>query len=90
MSRHTKGPWTFDDATGFVWGGPGSILAQTWSKHENDYPNAKANGRLIALAPELYDLAAYVALHHCQHPDEPDTCHFCAARAIVRKVTEAP
>ena len=44
-----------------------------------------ANARLISLAPEMYDLVAYVAMHRCQHPDEPGDCHYCAARAIVRK-----
>lgn len=47
----SSSPWHYLSSGGFIVG-PGhySAIAQTWSKSEEDFENAEANGKLIALA----------------------------------------
>ena len=52
MSKHTPGPWTLDG--NYVYGS-NFVIAQVYQiSFEN--PEGKANARLIAAAPEMFDV----------------------------------
>ena len=64
MSKHTAGPWTFDDLSlvnvaSFSVKAGGYSIAAVWAKRGRSHPTAesiaqaKVNARLIAAAPEL-------------------------------------
>src|SRR5580692_2012807 len=72
MSGHTPGPWRVEEGTTLVWGrcdpddrstyGMGYPIAscempRSWSPdHRPDEAEREANARLIAAAPEMYEL----------------------------------
>jgi hypothetical protein len=81
MSKHTPGPWRLDDIGGddynaIAGGEDGSIIASTWG---GTHP---ANARLIAAAPELYEIAKRTAAHF----EDTDAPLGIAARAALAKV----
>lgn len=52
-TQPTPGPWT--NEAGMIVAPDGEVVCQLWSKREEDYENAEANGRLIAAAPDLLE-----------------------------------
>lgn len=57
MSRHTPGPWVYDDIYGLVVINKQEIAAI----HVSDGRSSKANALLIAAAPEIYDALDAIA-----------------------------
>jgi len=67
-------PVRFDPKTGTLQDADGHILCQFWSKSEEDYPDARANGEAIELAlntrADLLALIERVA-EHFEDTDAP-------------------
>jgi hypothetical protein len=94
MTNHTPGPWRFHSETGFIGSDHGYVpiatpFQETW---QTGKPQAVANARLIAAAPDL--LAALEALtdpeghiYHGRYPDGPCTGECQAVRAAILKAT---
>jgi hypothetical protein len=87
MSKHTPGPWKVEPG-GFVGGPVGKgRVCQTWNKFEQDFPNAEANARLIAAAPDLLSaakakLAACRMDGGCESVQDDEYCSYeCVALA---------
>ena len=97
MSNHTPGPWGTDDGAE-VWpmDGPTSFVTLArvvgpWSDSQwyGSVEEGRANGRLIAAAPELLD-----ALRDCcgrlrqwiESEDEDDMEALARARALIKKI----
>jgi hypothetical protein len=97
MSNHTPGPWGTDDGAE-VWPmeGPTSFVTLArvtgpWSDSQwyGSVEEGRANGRLIAAAPELLD-----ALKDCCHrlrqwiesDDDEDMEALVRARALIEKI----
>ena len=86
MRSFTKGNWAyFDDADGFFSiNAPDQLIAQTVARTFGHKAEDKANARLIAHAPEMYD-------NLCELTDflEQKSCHECDEFAryarIIRK-----
>lgn len=62
---HTPGPWK-DRGNGFITYANNPSLSSVICHTENENPDAKANARLIAAAPELLEFAyAYLSNSTC-------------------------
>jgi hypothetical protein len=73
---------------GFVEDARGVPLAQTWSKLEESFENAEANGRLMAAAPDLLrELEELVELVNCGLFEPAETT--ADARAAIAKARGA-
>lgn len=72
----TAGPWYYQWGAGFIRAGA-AVIAQTWDKFEQDYPNPYANGTLMAHSREdvkwlLDQLAAAEAVADDRSGNDPD------------------
>ena len=59
MNKHTPGPWNREEASHDLWWEEESILSpkgQIIAATRNRCPEHAANARLIAAAPDLYDI----------------------------------
>ncbi len=87
MSGHTKGQWSFNPATGTVStsGGQSVCYVSTIGTRPDAFEVAKANGFVLAAAPEL--LAALRAVISVA---DRKTDEFDLARAAIAKAIGAP
>ena len=74
QSKHTPGPWQYPD-DGFVRGFDSSLIASV-ARGPSEY--AEANARLIAAAPEMYELLEKVAKTAETAASKPDKQEVCA------------
>lgn len=95
MSKHTPGPW-YADKEGYIYRRPLSELYEYGGKIAGDKPLAaawkgwyeegqtgypvQANARLIAAAPEMYELLGKIRSHI------DSTCRECESKAIVPEI----
>lgn len=103
MSEHTPGPWNFDEHGGtfYVWGPRQSMVADGYT--DEGYitrmrgvgrgatvEEQRANARLIAAAPDLYEALSYItgAIEASGGWDGDDEA-FAKGMAALRKA-EAP
>lgn len=84
MSAHTPGPWTADDSN--VTSGRRNVaIAFDPDDHAHLTPVSKANARLIAAAPEMYQwLTAHFAIE--EGPGRTDRPQYEELRRILAKV----
>lgn len=61
QTKHTQGPWVFDDTWGLIMADNGAT--EIAACHAGRGADAKANARLIASAPELL----MIARAYCNH-----------------------
>lgn len=91
MSKHTPGPWSFDE-------GSEDVLVEALSKDrkrvvreichvldDGEDAETKANLRLIALAPELFEVLEGIVVNSDQY-DVVDESWWEAARELIKKV----
>lgn len=84
MSKHTPGPWLQSyepDAKGCVIRAKGGYIGQTYGGLDDD--NA-ANARLIAAAPEMYELLSTLVLS--ARNGEVDYPAYTAAEALLKRI----
>lgn len=72
-TKHTPGPWAYDNATGEVYRDDGDVcpmIANVYRDNTSD-TQADADGRLIAAAPELLKalVRANAVLRNLDQPD---------------------
>ena len=94
MSAHTPGPWQAMGFGSMVIGPDHYVVCRTQLPPNKDHDQQAANGRLIAVAPEL--LAALEALiggaefSACQDANNPGLWDLCIkARAAIAKARPA-
>ena len=86
---HTPGPWKVEDGIFVVGSDKLSIFGGASTKRSDEV--CEANARLIAAAPEMYDLISRY-MHtwdgaHSDPADEPKPgCLVCEARTLLAKV----
>lgn len=87
--KGTKGPWHHGEY-GHVVNEFGTAVCQTFSKQEQDYANAKSNGKLIAAAPNLLKAAnaAYTAIRHETNPSNSMLDAYNMLEQAIKKATE--
>ena len=89
MSQHTPGPWKVEDGIFVVGPDKLSIFGGASTKRSDEV--CEANARLIAAAPEMYDLIfRYMHIWDGAHSDPVDKpqsgCLVCTARTLLAKV----
>jgi len=86
--KHTKGNWHSGEH-GHVVTEFGETICQTYSKQEEDYPNAEANRKLIA-APELLEALQNIlpTLGHYEDMHITEQKRYLAAEKAIAKATE--
>ncbi len=92
MSEHTPGPWERYDETVIISAScPGSVGC-TFTGGGIDIQEARANARLIAAAPEMYEFIRATSKEPCEdvisvRADEYcHNCVSCDARALLAKI----
>ena len=90
--EHSPSPWKALLNYGLIVDHRDLTVAQLWGKDEEDFnrpETTKANARLIAESPTLYELAREVAKEECHTSGtfrECSPCPPCKARAIVARI----
>lgn len=101
---HTPGPWSYEEldreagSDGLLIGGPDLALAEVMCDRascacENNPPceRTRANGRLIAAAPDLLQVALFWHRHMGREHDcgGPDDCLHCLTEQAIEKAGAA-
>lgn len=95
-TKHTPGPWTYDDVWSLVTGPKGEEIAAVHAAQSNpkrcDKGIAQANAHLIAAAPELLEALSTMQSMMKQYgmvPDANDPFHpvWCRAESAILKAT---
>jgi len=91
MSAHTPGPWQV--FPGLLSGYQQEVSIRFESKEERlEAATIRANARLIAAAPEMYEqLVEWAAIDCDQHPYPPcqeADCLSCSARALIAEIED--
>ena len=89
MSGYTPGPWSYDRQYRRLMGPDGKDLYIEGGAHwaTTRDPEAEANSRLIAAAPELLEALKEVVTHWADETDENDWPEFDRARKAIAKAT---
>jgi hypothetical protein len=82
-TKHTEGEWRFTgEHDGFVITDDGTRVCQTFSKLEVDFPNAQANGPLLAASKKLL-AACKSAVADIEGPDVITEATYDQLRAAI-------
>lgn len=82
MSKHTPGPWTHDETWGLILSRDGSEVAACHAGRSGSKAETQANARLIATAPDLFELVRTFAI---QDGHLIDSCPCCMC-ILIQKV----
>lgn len=78
ITRHTPGPWHYDGGAQIVHGTETHIRVAFLPSDHYKYDCSKANGRLIAAAPDLLEYARLMAANG--DPDAEELVAICEGR----------